>query len=113
MDFNQLLNDPTLCTQLQAIDWSPLLSLAGVTLFPVVRQLVQYFKEQWPVTKNFAPLLANVFGIVGNVGVGSFVGLPLSHSALLGLFTGLLSIFYHDLKKPNTPTNPTVVNVSN
>lgn len=109
-DLTQLLNDPTLCTQLQA---SGLLNYVGVALFPVVTQLVEYFKNQWPVTKRIAPVLSQLLGVVTNIGMGSVAGLPVTQSVLLGVVTGLLSNIYYDMKKPSTKAAPTVVNVSN
>ena len=83
-DLNQLLNDPMLCTQLQA---SGLLNYVGVALFPVVTPLVEYFKVQWPFTKKIAPVLSQIIAVVTNIGMGSVAGLPVSQSVLLGVVT--------------------------
>jgi hypothetical protein len=99
MDFNQLINDPSLCTNLQA---SGLLQYVGVAVFPVVTQIVDYFKTQWPATKRLAPFVAQFFAVLANLGVGQVAGLPVTQSVLLGIATGLPSNIYHDVKKPST-----------
>lgn len=77
-----------------------------MALFPVVRWVVQYLKDQWPVIVKLipAPFLANLTAIAANLGLASYVGATPSQAVVVGVLTGMFSMLYHDFKKPAQTT---------
>jgi hypothetical protein len=91
-DLTQLLTDPTLCSQLQTLDLTKFVGVAGA---PAIEQGVQYLKEQWALPTKLAPVAAIGLGVVLNVGLSLWLGLSLVDAVGLGAATGLLASGWH------------------
>ncbi len=91
-DLTQLVSDPAFCAQLQTFDPRQFIGLSGA---PFIEQSVQYFKEQWALPTKLAPLAALILGVGINVGISSWLGLPVTDAVGVGAVTGLFASGWH------------------
>jgi hypothetical protein len=91
-DITQLLTDPTLCSQLQTLDLTKFVGVAGA---PAIEQAVQYLKEQWALPTKLAPVAALGLGVLVNVGLSLWLGVSVLDAVSIGAVTGLLASGWH------------------
>lgn len=60
----------------------------GLASIPIILALVEIIKP-WVADKRAYPLLAVICGIVWNIGMGLVLHVPIAHSAILGVLSGL------------------------
>jgi hypothetical protein len=99
MDVTQIITDPNLCTQVQALQGINPTQFVGLAGAPAVEQAVQYLKEQWALPTKMAPLASVGLGVLLNIGLAAYLGTSLIDGVALGAATGVAASFWYVMSK--------------